>query len=127
MSRLIDADALCGEFKRRAVSARNWKERAVMEHNDEAIIRADATLAFLSEVKLTIDNAPTIPIPHEDNIWADGYECGRREKRPTGHWIKHSTYKDVLICSNCNHGSNQVYDTFNFCPNCGADMRGEKE
>ena len=44
-------------------------------------------------------------------------------KRPKGEWIKHSTYKDVLICSKCNHGSNQVYDTFNFCPNCGADMR----
>lgn len=45
------------------------------------------------------------------------------EERPQGEWIKHSTYKDVLICSNCNHGSNQVYDTFNFCPNCGAEMR----
>jgi hypothetical protein len=41
---------------------------------------------------------------------------------PKGKWVEHSTYKDVLICSNCNHGSNQVYDTFNFCPNCGAMM-----
>ena len=45
------------------------------------------------------------------------------EERPQGEWIKHSTYKDVLICSKCNHGSNQFYDTFNFCRNCGAAMQ----
>lgn len=52
-----------------------------------------------------INNAPTV------------------EVRPQGEWIKHSVYKDVLICSKCNHGSNQVHDTFNFCPYCGAEMR----
>ena len=45
------------------------------------------------------------------------------EERPQGDWRKHSTFKDVLICSNCNYGSNQVYDTFKFCPNCGAYMK----
>ena len=49
------------------------------------------------------------------------------EDRPQGKWIKHSTYKDVLICSNCNHGSNQVYDAFNFCPNCGTRMEKEND
>jgi hypothetical protein len=52
-----------------------------------------------------IDNAPTV------------------EERPKGEWIEHSTYKGVLICSHCNHGETQAYDTFKFCPNCGADMR----
>lgn len=47
------------------------------------------------------------------------------EERPKGKWIKHSTYKGVLICSHCNHGETQAYDTFKFCPYCGADMRGD--
>ena len=58
--RLIDADKLCEEFKRRQTAALNWKEQAIMNDNPEAAIRADAVLAFLSEVKLTIDNAPTV-------------------------------------------------------------------
>ena len=57
----------------------------------------------------------------------DGYKTGRQaEERPKGKWIKHSTYKGVLICSHCHQGSNRFYDTFEFCPNCGADMRGEE-
>ena len=55
-----------------------------------------------------IDNAPTVNIPK-------------------GEWIDHSTYKNVIICSNCNIGGNHFYKDFNFCPNCGADMRGGKE
>lgn len=47
------------------------------------------------------------------------------EERPKGEWIEHSTYKGVLICSHCNHGEAQAYDTFKFCPYCGADMRGD--
>lgn len=49
------------------------------------------------------------------------------EERPEGKWITHSDYPDRLICSNCNHR----YDVWfidkgtNYCPNCGADMRGE--
>lgn len=47
------------------------------------------------------------------------------EERPKGKWIEHSTYKDVLICSHCHHGSNQFYDTFKFCPNCGSNNGGD--
>jgi Zn finger protein HypA/HybF involved in hydrogenase expression len=39
-----------------------------------------------------------------------------------GEWLKHSYYKGVLICSDCNHGSNMYDKDFNFCPNCGAKM-----
>jgi hypothetical protein len=58
--RAIDADALLADFKARAIKARNWKENAILNGNEEATIRADATIAFLTEVKLTIENAPTI-------------------------------------------------------------------
>lgn len=68
MTRLIDADALCEEFKRRQRAALRWKEQAILADNEESKIRADAVLTFLSEVKLTIDNAPTV-------------------EQPTGEWI----------------------------------------
>lgn len=76
-----------------------------------------------------IDEQPTIDdlSEYSDKLWKLAYERGKAEARPKGEWIEHSTYKDVLICSNCHHGSNQVYDTFNFCPNCGADMTGGRE
>lgn len=64
MTRLIDADLLCEEFKKRQQAALRWKENAILDCDEERKIRADATLAFLSEVKLTIDNAPTVEDPN---------------------------------------------------------------
>ena len=69
MTRLIDADELCEQFKKRQQAALRWKEKSILNGDEERSIRADATLAFLSEVKLTIDNAPTV------------------EERPQGEWI----------------------------------------
>lgn len=45
---------------------------------------------------------------------------------PKGEWTEHSAYKGVLICSHCNRGETQAYDTFKFCPYCGADMKGDE-
>lgn len=50
-----------------------------------------------------------------------------------GKWLPDNTnyYDERYICSECN--ANYKVDTcmgkpsWNFCPNCGADMRGEKE
>ncbi|MBQ1293482.1 MAG: hypothetical protein IIY21_05555 [Clostridiales bacterium] len=106
MTRLIDADKLCEEFKERQRAALRWKEKAILNGDDERSIRADATLAFLLEVKLTIDNAPTV------------------DERPHGKWImnKTSARGRNYTCTNCKKVSRNKY---NFCPNCGADMRGD--
>lgn len=51
--------------------------------------------------------------------------------RPKGKWIKHITYFE---CSTCKHCYDYDYAedidpetdlSFNFCPFCGSDMRGE--
>lgn len=56
-------------------------------------------------VKKIIDDEPTV------------------EERPKGKWIiKHANGCNYYICSECSVLSN---DWDNFCPNCGADMRGE--
>ena len=54
-----------------------------------------------------------------------------KNKRPKGHWIPQNHNKtngmvSTLVyyypkCSVCGHCANYT----NFCPNCGADMRGE--
>lgn len=45
-----------------------------------------------------------------------------------GKWIHHRTYKDmegdiceIFKCSNCS----QLSEDYNYCPNCGAKMKGE--
>ena len=52
------------------------------------------------------------------------------QERPKGRWIFNNRvhYVDECHCSLCG----QVLSTYkgerkNFCPNCGADMRGEEE
>lgn len=41
--------------------------------------------------------------------------------RPKGHWILRNSFLVPYKCSECNYESER-YD--NYCPNCGADMRG---
>lgn len=110
MTRLIDADKLCEEFKKRQRAALRWKEKSILDGDEERKIRADATLAFLSEVKLTIDNAPTV------------------EKRPKGEWIKKIDHVGFVsyICSECGDELEleDCSDSY-YCANCGADMRGD--
>lgn len=51
-------------------------------------------------------------------------------ERKTGRWMMNSDYPDRLICSECT-GQFDVWHweskQMHFCPNCGADMRGEYE
>lgn len=62
-----------------------------------------------------------------------GYEQGKREcKRPTGKWKYNQYDGNANIgnwhCSECRcfvYGGYNQKPYYNFCPNCGADMKGE--
>lgn len=49
------------------------------------------------------------------------------EDRKTGKWIRGDAEKltGSQRCSICHKACYKGKDYFNFCPNCGADMRGE--
>ena len=96
----------------------------------------------------TIDNAPTVDTtcPNCDSGYAQGYSDGYlkgKEERPTGHWIDdYAGEVDAEFgrhryrCSCCGKRANYFIgglddwwdmEAPDFCPNCGADMRGGRE
>ena len=78
-------------------------------------------------------------IHYEVCEWCPSYDdCDNSymEKRPHGEWIKYIRCIECSVCKNKFFAEDenencQDYDPctdlrFNFCPNCGADMRGDK-
>ena len=82
--------------------------------------------------------------PHYDldgyssRLWKAAYERGKAEaERKKGKWILQEDKAQPLygwhICSECGEayiGENYSMSSkppVNFCPNCGADMRGDKD
>lgn len=61
----------------------------------------------------------------------DGYVsgCEHFKEQKKGRWIPAGITEDLAKCSVCgkmNHSLDYVYKIgFNYCPNCGADMKGE--
>jgi RNA polymerase subunit RPABC4/transcription elongation factor Spt4 len=68
---------------------------------------------------------------YSDKLWKLAYERGKAEARPQGHWIKHidNLYPEDSTeeCPFCHEEQRLVGNDDNFCPNCGADMRGGRE
>lgn len=63
---------------------------------------------------------------YDDTMLALDMAIKALEQEPRkGHWINTANpcMSDNIVCSEC--GYNSIAD-FNFCPNCGADMRGEE-
>ena len=52
-----------------------------------------------------------------------GFEMGREKFRRRGCWIHKEGAVGVAYCSECKYRLKM--DETNFCPECGADMRGE--
>lgn len=78
-----------------------------------------------------IDNAPTVEQFDDTELqraigYADGYSKGR-EERPQGEWIKDEEHSITIEIFKCSHCGGWGYTHFRFCPNCGADMKGEAE
>ena len=81
------------------------------------------------EANAIIDNAPAVEAFTKEDMsgaYNEGYACGSREsERPKGEWIDHEKH---IECNHCRVWFLKDYlIRKSFCPNCGADMRGDQE
>lgn len=83
----------------------------------EAVLAEEATIKGYSSLKFVmVDDINAIPSADvRENIHGTWEE-----------W-KGSRYLGMPICSNCKIGFSFNAKQYNFCPNCGADMRGESD
>ena len=67
------------------------------------------------------DTLGNTPLQIVENLPSAQPEC------KTGRWLKDGEIDDVLFyrCSEC--GSSEPIRGYKFCPNCGADMRGDQD
>ena len=79
----------------------------------------------LTRTERLIDNATPIEDTPIYRFWKQAYERGKAE-RPTGCWTSEG-FDEWYECSNCLKGDTYFSGLPNFCPNCGADMRGGKK
>ena len=105
---------------------------------DCAYIDSKSKEGIASDIIATIDNAPTVEPCYQTTSCLD---CGNYDKenhncprycevikeainsRPQGEWI--DTMYGFHTCSICGKYGNPKF--FNFCPNCGAKMKGGAE
>ena len=104
--RLIDADALIENLKS------NFDNGDVYTDKDQ----------FIIDCIHLLDNAPTVEEKSYEMGYQDGCEDGLQGIRPQGEWefVSRNCWK----CSYCQELTNEGK---NFCPNCGADMKGGAE
>ncbi len=114
--RLIDADTL---------------KKSIKSYADDQYAENE----YLGECAIMdiIDNAKTIPILDFKEGYKQAIIDGKTNfSRPQGEWMflkANEEQTDGYECSVCKatyHTRVPYFSEFNFCPNCGADMRGNK-
>ena len=95
------------------------------------LVDADTLIAEWKDVLNTDDISPTFAMVLESAIRdVERAKVLIEEERKKGEWIPHEDedgerYGDE--CSECGECYVMPYGKTNFCPNCGADMRGAQE
>ena len=122
--RLIDADALSAfvDDLRSALHKEQSKFKGMTD------IEFDTRDYMLLNFQYAIDNAPTVSIytfKEVEEIRQATIEQTRiscKCERPHGEWLEDS---GNIACSNCH--TIWLYRRTDYCPHCGADMRGGRE
>lgn len=105
-----------------------------MSRLDEASGKDEISLKLNSPITEEQWDAITdVDFEYTDRIWFSTKHGKKVEfvKRKTGTWNRYYRMHsgDTFVCNRC--GSCFVViqgeDEMNFCPNCGADMRGEQD
>lgn len=67
------------------------------------------------------------PTGREDIFYDAMPEWCLLEKPKTGEWVRNRTYIGLIFCSECGMPYEEILTPKDFCPSCGADMRGGEE
>ena len=131
--RLIDAEAL----KKRIMLAPNKNEETWDELYDSIIFEIDNAPTVETKFELKTENGITYPNALDNMTFSHSLSVEERQniiqaymlgananERPHGKWIIQDIVHCLQYCSEC-----RTYSEFkwNFCPNCGADMREDSE
>ena len=118
MSRYIDADAYATEMKVRQDALKELMDDAVALDNWEMYDGLSRALSVFVEAKLTLDAMPTVDaVKH-------------------GEWMETDALPHRIYCSKCyaTYIPNKEWVAWkenmipgNYCPNCGAKMKGEAD
>lgn len=124
----ISREALKEDMKSRLSVCNEWIEKA---KDKETRIRASAVKAYLAEVIMTIDNAPTVAVDEEierqrEELYQESkklFDTARMlgVERPQGKW--NEIQAGMFVCPFC--GARPHKDFKNFCAKCGAKMQKE--
>ena len=99
--------------------------------NSEHIKETDSGLDVMEilAIKEIIDKAPSVPLPDFKEGYKQAILDGKTNfSRPQGEWVIFNSY--YRKCNKCermvgfDYADPEHGNWFNFCPNCGADMRG---
>lgn len=84
-----------------------------------------------------VERLPSAEPSSKREWYQKGYRDGQKDAQKNGKWLNGDEMPDyprvpykpwMKYCSNCGEMTGQDDNAlFNFCPNCGADMRGEQD
>jgi len=102
----------------------------------EAVEKLELSLTNKKTIQIIIDNAPAVEALITNEEVRDfakenfdlGYDMAKAKFSPKqGEWKVYGKQGGIPItdyCSNCKYEMMWYKNKYNFCPNCGADMRG---
>ena len=116
------------------ISREHLHER-INETVHEGLIFSGMTIAEFIEA--LIDAEPSVETDlseYSDKLWQNAYERGKAEAERTGHWADGHQYgfsgtywyRYCSLCGYVRSDDDEEKDT-NYCPNCGARMKGEED
>ena len=130
----VFGERLSKELEKKQLSYRQFAEKVGMTTTTviryakcERVPRANEIIKTAKVLGVTCDYLLGLSDdPHKTSI---SYDIAKQE-RPKGEWIPHKSIfgglgERVYTCNQC--GYNIGFHIENFCPDCGADMRGEKD